>query len=177
MRRHELCYYDHVDRPYATVRDALRGNALAIFKRATNPAAALANDLGVELRARIGAIEVVAEVDVSILGVEDARSPFGHPATKVELEWKAVRRPGLFPSMTGTLTAYALSTTETQLELFGHYTPPLGVLGEAIDAIALHEIAQASVVRFVQDIAAYLRAELPRQPGPGATYWLDAEAL
>jgi len=172
-RRHELRCYDYVNHPYASVSDALRTKALVIFKRATSAAAARANDLGVELRARIGAIEVAADVDVVITGVEEATSPFGHPATKLGLAWKAAHRPGLFPSLTGTLTAYALSPTETQLELFGAYDPPLGVLGDAIDAVAMHKIAEASVLRFVQDIAAYLRTELPQAPGPGATYWIE----
>jgi hypothetical protein len=174
MSRHELRCYDYVNHPYASVHDALHGNALKIFKRATSAAAARANDLGVELHARIGAIEVTADVDILITAVEEARSPFGHPATKLELAWKSVRRPGLFPSMTGTLTAYALSPSETQLELFGNYDPPLGVLGDAIDAVAMHKIAEASVLHFVQDVAAYLRTELPQQPGPGATFPIEA---
>src|SRR5262249_11070483 len=121
-RRHELRCYDYVNHPYADVRDALWSNALAIFKRATTAAAARANDLGVELRVRIGAIEVSADVDIQITAVEEVRSPFGHPATKLTLDWKSARRPGLFPAMTGELTAYALSSTETQLEFFGNYT-------------------------------------------------------
>jgi hypothetical protein len=175
MSRHELRCYDYVNHPYPTVSAALRGNAITIFRRATTAAAARAKEIGAELRARIGPLEVAADVDIQVTTIGEARSPFGQPATTLELEWHSTRRPGLFPSMKGTLTAYALSATETQLEFSGAYDPPLGLIGEAIDAVAMHKIAEASVLRFVQDVAVYLRAELPQEPGPGATYWLDSE--
>jgi hypothetical protein len=62
--------------------------------------------------------------------------------------------------MRATLTVYPLTPTETQLDLAGTYDPPLGVLGEAVDAIAMHRIAEQSVTGFVRDVAAFLRGSL-----------------
>jgi iron-sulfur cluster repair protein YtfE (RIC family) len=62
--------------------------------------------------------------------------------------------------MEATLVVYPLSRTETQLELSGRYRPPLGVLGSAVDAAWGHRIAKASVLRFVQELAAQLTKEL-----------------
>jgi hypothetical protein len=62
--------------------------------------------------------------------------------------------------MHAVLWAYALTPTETQLELEGKYAPPLGVVGKAVDAVIGHRIAQASMHRFIQEVAARLREEL-----------------
>jgi len=171
-RRHELRCYDYVNHPHEQVRDALSADALGIFERATRSAVARATDLGAELRVRIGAVEIATDVEIQILTVADARSPDDQPATRIDLTWRSRRKPGLFPEMTGALWAYALAPRETQIELIGTYDPPLGLLGEAIDAIAMHRIAEASVQRFVGDVAAFLRSELPTQPGPGDTFVL-----
>ena len=87
-------------------------------------------------------------------------SPLGSPATAVGLSWQAVRGAWLFPAMEATLSLYALSPTETQLDLQGVYRPPMGFFGSALDAVVGHRVAEASVLRFVQDIAEYLRAHL-----------------
>lgn len=171
-RRNELRCYDYVNRPHDQVSDALAADARKIFERATRSAAARAQDLGAELRARIGAVEVSADVEIQILGVTEAQAPDGKPATRIDLTWRSRRSPGLFPELTGALSAYALTPQETQIELAGTYDPPLGLFGQAIDALAMHRIAEASVQRFVSDVAAFLRAELPALPGPGDTFVL-----
>jgi hypothetical protein len=169
-KRHELRCYDYVNHPVDQVSDALSSNALGIFRRATHSAATRANELGAELRVRIGAIELAAEVEIQVVAITDARSPDDRPALRLDLTWASVRRPGLFPAMTGSFWVYALAPRETQIEFVGTYDPPLGVLGDAIDALAMHRIAEASVQRFVSDIASLLRNELPVQPGPGDTF-------
>lgn len=169
-RRHELRCFDYVNRPYDQVNEALSANALAIFERATRSAADRAADIGAELRVRLGAVEIAADIALEVTEVAGAISPANQPATRLELTWKSRRSPGLFPAMTGSLWAYALSPHETQLELTGSYDPPLGLLGDAIDAIALHRIAEESVRGFITDVASYLRSELPVEPGPGDAY-------
>jgi hypothetical protein len=166
-RRHELRCFDYVNRPYQAVNDALSANALAIFERATHSAADHAKDASAELRVRLGAVEIAADVEITITAVSDARSPANQPAIRLDLTWKSKRRPGLFPEMTGSLWAYALAPRETQIEFVGSYDPPLGLLGDAIDAIALHPVAEASIQRFVNDVASYLRTELPELPAGG----------
>ena len=109
----------------------------------------------------IGGIEVGAEIEITVFTVEDIeKGPLDKPATRVELEWEAAKAPGLFPLMTGRLAAYALSGTETQLDFEGRYEPPLGLLGAAVDAAVGHRIAEASVHRFVTDVAVHMREKL-----------------
>jgi hypothetical protein len=51
--------------------------------------------------------------------------------------------------MEAELVVYPLSKSETQLELQGRCSPPLGALGGALDSLVGHRIADASVHRFV----------------------------
>jgi hypothetical protein len=165
-KKHELRVYDYVNRPYASVREVLRLDPLAIFQRATTTAAARANALGAELHVPLGPIELAADITIRVVSTDRAPSPFGKEATILALEWKSAKRAALFPTMAATLTAYALTSTETQLELCGTYDPPMGLVGDAIDAIGMHRIAEASVLRWVQDVAAFLRAELVDDSAP-----------
>ena len=158
--RHELHAYDYVNHPYKAVRDALLVSPLAIFRRATAAAAQRNEAAGAELHAKAGPLDLGAEVEIEVLTIEPGKSPDGHSAIKLAIEWKAAHRPGLFPKMRATLSVYPLTATETQLDLAGTYEPPMGVLGEAVDAIAMHRIAKESVTGFVRDVAAFLRGWL-----------------
>lgn len=92
---------------------------------------------------------------------ERDEGPFGRtPTTYVRLRWKAAHAAALFPSMDAGIVVYPLSRHETQLELRGRYSPPLGPVGGALDSLVGHRIADASVHRFVTDIATFLRGEL-----------------
>jgi hypothetical protein len=62
--------------------------------------------------------------------------------------------------MDGVLSIYALTPGETQLDFLGHYDPPLGVIGGAVNAVVGHRIAEASVQRLISDVAQYLRDRL-----------------
>jgi len=62
--------------------------------------------------------------------------------------------------MKAELAVYPLTPTETQLDFAGRYEPPLGLLGEAMNSIAGHRIAEASVHRFLVDVAEHLRSKL-----------------
>jgi hypothetical protein len=79
------------------------------------------------------------------------------PATRLQLEWEAAKMPRLFPLMKADLFIYPITATETQLDFEGLYEPPLGPLGKAVNAMVGHRIAEASVHRFVSDVAEYLR--------------------
>ncbi len=82
------------------------------------------------------------------------------PATRLLLDWEAANLPRLFPVMNGELSIYPLTPTETQLDFRGFYEPPFGAVGKTMNAIAGHRIAEASVSRFVSDVAGYLRKAL-----------------
>ena len=62
--------------------------------------------------------------------------------------------------MKAELAVYPLTATETQLDFSGSYEPPGGWLGSAVDAVIGHKIAEASVHRFVGQVAEYLRGHL-----------------
>jgi hypothetical protein len=166
-KRQELHVYDYVNHSYASVRDALLVDPRAIFECATTTAASRAHALGAAIHVKVGPIDLVADVAIRVVAIDEVRSPLGQPATRLELDWKSTNRPGLFPTMKGTLLVYALTSTETQLDFTGTYDPPMGLLGEAIDALILHRVvAEAAVLHFVQDVAAYLRAEVDAPAKP-----------
>lgn len=159
---HELRCYEYVNRPYAVVRDALRGDAGGIFSRATKGAAGRANALAASLHVELGSLEVGADVAISVLSIDETPAAAGRPATThIKLAWKAAHAAAIFPSMEADLAVYPLSKEETQLDLHGLYRPPLGAVGSAVDSMVGHRIADASVHRFVADVASLLKNELP----------------
>jgi hypothetical protein len=156
----ELHCYQYVNVPYETVRDALQRDALGIFQRATASATSRAEELAATLRVGVGALEIGADVKIAVRAVNEKVSALGDRRTDLEIAWTAAKAAGLFPYMEATLSVYPLSSRESQIDLYGRYRPPLGVVGTALDAMVGHRIAEASVLRFVQDIAARVNAEL-----------------
>lgn len=144
MSNRQLQVYEYVNRPYVAVRDAVLADPAAALRR------------GAELHAKAGPIEVGAAVDIKVVDVEEDTT--FTPKTLVTLEWTAVRSPRLFPTMRGTLSIYALSPTETQLDFAGSYDPPLGIVGDAIDTVGMQRVARESVAGFVKDVAVALSA-------------------
>ncbi len=167
-RPHELRCYEYVNRPYVVVRDAVRADPYGILGRATTGAAHRAGSVAANLRLEIGGLELAKAVTIQIARVAEEKDATGELRTELELAWAAESRPELFPKMRAVLRIYPLASGETQLELRGTYEPPLGLLGQAIDAAGLHRVADASVHRFVTDVAALLKAELPTRPSHSA---------
>jgi hypothetical protein len=150
-----LCCYDCVNQPYVRVREALLASPHYVFRHATAAAATQAAMLHVQ----IGAIDFGTAVAIALKGV-DQDLPADRPMTRISLEWRSATSPRLFSSLTGTLAIFPLTPTETQLELSGHYTPPLGAVGEVLDSALGHRLAKASVDRFIKEVAGWLREEL-----------------
>lgn len=160
----EIRSYDYVNQPYDRVRDALRQGAQAVFQSATKAAADRARSVASELHVDIGGIGVKADIKITVKSVEDkVHDGISAPATNLFLEWEAATMPGLFPLMNAKLSIYPLTPTETQLDFSGEYEPPFGAIGKAMNAIVAHRIAEASVHRFVADVAAYLRDTLAQE--------------
>ena len=158
---HRIRAYDYVNRPLASVREALLEDPLTVFQRATASGAAAAVEHGpAELRVRIGAIELASDIEIAIQTIDEGSSPLGRSSTNVTLTWKSAKHPGWFPALRGMLSMYELSPTETQLDFVGNYEPPMGLLGDALDALALHRIAEASVQGFVGELARFLRVSV-----------------
>jgi hypothetical protein len=147
--RNELHAFNYVNRPYSEVRTGL----VELFTRVSE------SGDPVPLHAKAGPLDLSTEVQIELLGARESHDNPSRPTTIIEIGWKAIHRPKMFPTMRATFSAYALSPTETQLELTGTYDPPLGVIGDAVDAVALGRIAKESVQRFVDEAAGYLRAD------------------
>jgi hypothetical protein len=160
-KRREIRCFDYVNHPYEEVRDALTGDAKAIFGAATRVAESRAESVASALRVNIGGLEVGKTIAISVQKVEEQPGEvLSTPVTRLQLEWAAAGSPRLFPLMKGELAIYPLTATETQLDFSGRYEPPLGALGSAVDAVAGHRVAEASVHRFLTDVADYLRRAL-----------------
>ena len=156
----EIRCFDYVNHPYERVRDALKENALAVFQSATKAAASRAQSVAAELHVDFGGIGVTTDIKIDVQNVEEKVAPGSSPSARLLLQWEAATMPRLFPLMKGELSIYPLTSTETQLDFSGVYSPPFGALGKSINAIVLHSMAEASVHRFIADVAGYLRRTL-----------------
>lgn len=72
------------------------------------------------------------------------------------LEWHARHAASLFPVLSGDLELELLTTEMVRLSFAGSYRPPLSVVGEAADRVAGRHVAEATIRRFVLDVAARL---------------------
>jgi hypothetical protein len=152
--------YDYVNHPYGRVSAALRQDALKIFQSATKAAASRAQSVAAELHVDVGGVGVKTDIRIDVKSIEEYTDATSNPATRLVLDWEAATMPRLFPLMKGELAIYPLTSTETQLDFSGVYEPPFGALGKTVNALAGHRIAEASVHRFIGDVAAYLRQAL-----------------
>jgi len=156
----EVRCYDYVPAPFERVRDLLRADGVAIFSRATTTANERARALVATLRLNVGAVEVGVDVQLRVKGITDEVDANGDPRTRLAFAWEATPRAALFPTMDAVLSVYPLSPQETQLDLDGRYQPPLGSLGNALDATAGHRVAEATVLRLLRDVRAQMMSEL-----------------
>ena len=157
----QIRVFDYVNKPYERVRDALMSSAGPTFARATTRAAARAESVASQLHVTIGALEVATDIEINVHKVaETPGSGRMSPVTRLTFEWKAKQSPRLFPLMHAELAVYPLTGSETQLDFSGHYDVPLGILGKGVDAVVGNRIADASIHRFVTDVAEHLRESL-----------------
>jgi hypothetical protein len=164
--------HDYVNHGYTQVCDALLANPSYVFRAATAAAATQA----ASLHARIAGLDIGKDVAIDVTEITRDTGA-DNPVTRLTLEWSALGNPGIFPSMLATLSVIPMTATETQLELEGHYFAPLGKLGEAIDAVLGHRIAEECVARFVQEVAGWLRETLVTASPPPATTLAERIAL
>jgi len=160
----KLRSYEYVNRPYERVRALLREQGLELFQRATRSAAERADALAATLHVGVGGIDIGIDARIHVQGVRDEQWIAGlSPVTRMTIGWEAAKAAALFPSMKAELSAWPLFATETQLEIQGEYRPPLGIVGNAIDAIVGHRVAEAAVHRFLEDVVEQIRRELPER--------------
>lgn len=150
---HAIHAFNYVNRPYTRVRGDVLAHPTELFAAATSSANGAKT---AELHAQAGPLEVGAHIQIEVLSITESIAN-NRPSTTLALTWKAAHRSALFPTMHATLSVYPLTSTETQLELDGTYDPPLGPVGDMLDAVAMRDIAATSVQHFIDDVAAYLR--------------------
>lgn len=156
----KLCCYDYVNLPFETVRKLLRERPLDIFRRATTSAAKRSKAVAASLHASFVGIDLGVDIRLKVQGMRDDEGIAGlSPVTRVTVTWEAEHGTAFFPMMSAELSFWPLSSTETQLEIQGAYRPPLGVLGNALDAAVGHRVAEAAVHRFLGDVVEQLRRE------------------
>lgn len=139
-------YYGHVPGEAAEVEAALLE-----LVRDRPELAGIAYREAEELRARVGpglrgfAKTVRLEVGTPIRGPGDARIP---------ISWSATAARELFPRLEGELVVSEVGPELTHIVFRGSYDPPLGPVGEALDRVLLHRLAEASVKRFIDGVIA-----------------------
>ncbi len=95
--------------------------------------------------------------------------------TWLPLSWRATGARGLFPALEGELEVAALGKELTQVGLSARYKPPFGLLGESLDRVLLHRVAEATVRDFVQRIAAELERLARKGTEDPALHWKSAD--
>jgi hypothetical protein len=109
---------------------------------------------------------LLAQVGVGPLGQRLGRrviitlgSPVRFPSmTSLPLSWEPIGGHGLLPRLEADLEVGPLGTGRTQLAISARYRPPLGVVGQAIDRVLLHRVAEATVKDFLDRVGAAITA-------------------
>lgn len=79
---HSLRCYDYVNQPYNRVRDALRKDAAAIFRRATTNAVERTNAVGAQLHVHVGVLDVAADIALEVGEPKEVQLEQIEPATE-----------------------------------------------------------------------------------------------
>lgn len=77
--------------------------------------------------------------------------------TRIPISWVSTGPSKLFPTLDGELVVSEIASDLTQIVFRGSYEAPLGRVGEVIDKVLLHHLAEASVKRFVDALIAEVR--------------------
>jgi hypothetical protein len=157
----ELHCYEYVRVHFDRVREALLSDAVGLFERATHAATGRARAIASSLKVSVAGLDIGKNVVIRVTGIHPHAEgeQLSSRAIRLDLEWHAETSKSLFPSMRASLLASAFGD-ETRLDLRGTYEPPGGVLGSAADQLLGRRIAEASVHRFLDEVASRLREEL-----------------
>ena len=135
MRR-DVQFVKAIDRPYVDVRDALADDPAILGDADTDGIAA-------HLNTRVGGTDLTRTMRVEIVEFDE---PAGQPARcTLIFRGDAVHHAELFPHLEARLDAVPISEERTALFFVGTYKPPMGLLGGAVDALALHHRAEESL--------------------------------
>jgi hypothetical protein len=116
-----------------------------------------AYDLGTAGLARVGIPGLSKLVRVQARDLAVTQESVG-----LAIRWEATGPAGeLFPVLDADMTLVRAGERTAVLTMSGVYRPPLGALGQALDRVALHHVAAATIRDFVAQVA----ARIAGQPG------------
>ncbi|MEX2238573.1 MAG: hypothetical protein WEB00_13675 [Dehalococcoidia bacterium] len=141
-------YFDHIGKPLEVVAQGLC--------RLSQPDLAdlvgQAYELGEAMRTRVSVangFKLSKELEVRL----------GPPVEVVDgvvlpIHVRATGPASLFPRLEADIELTGLGPELTQLSLRGSYKPPMAFVGEAIDRLLLHRVAEAAVKALVEQLCA-----------------------
>ena len=147
-----IYYYIHVERPFEETEPALL-RMLPGLQGWADDAYRKGEHLQTWMGPRSGVLAKTVDVSVG----SPAR---GAGETWIPIRWEATGTPSLFPSMDADLIVASVGESLTQVALRGTYRAPFGKVGEAMDRMVLHRVAEASVKTLLDRIGASLGDEL-----------------
>ena len=117
--------------------------------------------------------ELLGQVGVGPLGPRLGRrvaiqlgEPVQFPSmVSLPLTWEPVGLEGVLPRLDATLELGSLGADRTQLAISARYRPPLGVVGQAMDRVLLHRVAEATLKDFLDRLGSAIALS---RPGPAA---------
>jgi hypothetical protein len=139
-----------LDRPLPEVVSIIRDPEVAWLVPLATSAPESDDALPVRLGPRDGQV-FSKQYTIQVGEVEEIRDGLVIPTI-----WKATSTPRLFPTMEADLLMSPFGGTQTYLSLEGRYRRPLGVIGEQVDDLLLHRLAERSIRYFLQQVAANL---------------------
>ena len=142
--------------PYKVVHDLLRTDPARLIAPAVHAGALHGSEVVATFEVELAGIDVGARVVVEVGELEE-QEPVA--TLRIPLNWRAVDHTGLFPIMEAVLEVYPVDEERTQLGFDGHYQPPLGPLGAALDHVVLHRVAEATVGHFLDGVVEELKTE------------------
>jgi hypothetical protein len=137
-------YYIELPLPVAVVKRALVGSSAGWLSAMAGEAQARGDGLLGEVG--VGPLGVRLRRQVTIQLGEPVRFP---SMTSLPLTWEPVGLEGLLPRLDASLELGSLGEDRTQLAISARYRPPLGVVGQAVDRVLLHRVAEATVKDFL----------------------------
>ncbi len=151
----ELYVYAFVEAPFDLCIRLLAENAPKVLQHATDESAEQARVLSRPLEVEVAGFSVSHDVVIEVGEFE----PRQLTSAVVPLRWHAETGRLLFPTMEAELEVSALvfDPPLTQVALCGRYEPPMGVIGAGADRLALNKLAEATVHRFLHEVADQLR--------------------
>jgi hypothetical protein len=103
----------------------------------------------------------VARIEVPVLLEIVAGS--SDPASPLKVSVRARSAAAAFPEFRGSIEVSEIDAAQTRVTLSGSYTVPLGVVGAAVNAVALDRIARQSLQRLFDLLVGETNAIIIRQ--------------